>query len=240
VNVTARGTFLRRVKRWHFDNQLTLTTRLVLQICFGLSPRRSQNGFVEAGFGGSAVLDPATLFVLRGKFGISAWVHLLLSQFLYGQPTHRVLQDLAHSGLTLSEGTVAGGFKALAPLFAPVEEALVAHPRSESHWHADETRWAVFIERAGQVSHRWYLWVFHSHSVVHIVLDASRSTAVVEAELAGVTHGIIRCDRFPWTQGDAAYKTFARLHPGVVLAFCLSPPTPGFPGTGQQLSRQSP
>lgn len=47
---------------------------------------------------------------------------------------------------------------------------------AQPHWHADETRWAVFIEIQGKVAHRWYLWVFHSRSVVHYVLDPSRST----------------------------------------------------------------
>ena len=64
------------------------------------------------------------------------------------------------------------------------------------------------------IRHRWYLWVFHSNAVVHYVLNASRSAAVIDAELAGVEHGIISCDRY------SAYKKFARLHPGVVLAFC--------------------
>lgn len=59
-----------------------------------------------------------------------------------------------------------------------------------------------------------YLWVFHSDVVVHYVLNASRGAAVIDAELAGVERGIISCDRY------SAYKKFARLHPGVVLAFC--------------------
>ncbi len=96
----------------------------------------------------------------------------------------------------------------------PLERALVSKLRSELHWHADETRWAVFVQIEGKVGHRWYLWVFHSRSVVHYVLDESRSAAVVEAELAGVQRGIISCDRY------SAYKKFARLHPGVVRAFC--------------------
>ncbi|EQD75469.1 IS66 family element, transposase, partial [mine drainage metagenome] len=119
------------------------------------------------GVPGLITAPPPPRLIPRGKYGLSVWVHLLLSKFLYGQPTHRVLQDLADSGLTLSEGTVTGGLKALAPLFAPVEEALVAHLRSESHWHADETRWMVFVDIEGKVGHRWYWWVFQSPSVIH-------------------------------------------------------------------------
>jgi transposase len=150
----------------------------------------------------------------RGKFGVSVWTSVLLDKFVYGRPSHRLLQDLADRGLQMSPGTLAGGLRSLAPLFEPLDQALVRKLRSQAHWHADETRWAVFIELAGKVGHRWYLWVFHSSSVVHYVLDESRSAEVLEAELAGVQRGVISCDRY------SAYKKFARLHPGVVLAFC--------------------
>jgi transposase len=124
------------------------------------------------------------------------------------------LQDLADHGLQMSPGTLAGGLRTLAPRFEPLDQALALKLRSQSHWHADETRWAVFIERAGKVGHRSTLWVFHSSSVVHYVLDESRSAEVIDGELAGVDQGVISCDRY------SAYKKFARLHPGVLLAFC--------------------
>lgn len=150
----------------------------------------------------------------RGKYGISVWVHLLLSKFLYGQPTHRLLQDLADCGLTLSAGTLTGGLQALAPLFEPLEAALLTRLRSETHWHADETRWQVFIDVEGKIGHRWYLWVFQSSSVIHYVLDPTRSAKVPIAELGEVSGGIVRCDRY------AAYKKFARQHTTVILAYC--------------------
>lgn len=156
---------------------------------------------------------PARL-IERGKFGVSVWASVLLDKFLYGRPSHRLIEDLAHRGLQISPGTLAGGLQAIAPLFEPLDRALALKLRSQSHWHADETRWAVFADVAGKVGHRWYLWVFHSSAVVHYVLDESRSTAVIEGELAGVEQGVISCDRY------SAYKKFARLHPGVALAFC--------------------
>jgi transposase len=102
----------------------------------------------------------------RGKFGISVWVSVLLDKYLYGRPSHRLLQDLADHGLTMSPGTLTGGLQAIAPLFEPLEQALVTKLRSEPHWHADETRWAVFVVIEGKAGHRWYLWVFHSSSVI--------------------------------------------------------------------------
>lgn len=163
---------------------------------------------------GIVTAPPPPRLIERGKFGVSVWVSVLLDKFLYGRPSHRLLQDLSDHGLNMAPGTLAGGLHALAPLFEPLDQALVRKLRSEPHWHADETRWAVFVELAGKIGHRWYLWVFHSRSVVHYVLDASRSAEVVQAELRGVDSGFISCDRY------AGYKKFARLHPGVVLAFC--------------------
>lgn len=156
---------------------------------------------------------PARL-INRGKFGISVWTSVLLDKFLYGRPSQRLLQDLADHGLNMSAGTLAGGLQELAPLFKPLNQALQSKLRSEPHWHADETRWAVFVDVQGKVGHRWYLWVFHSSSVIHYVIDQTRAAEVIIAELAGVDQGIISCDRY------SGYKRFARLNPGVVLAFC--------------------
>ena len=165
---------------------------------------------------GIVTAPPPPRLIERGKYGVSVWTTVLLDKFLYGRPSHRLLQDLAGHGLNMSPGTLAGGLQALAPMFEPLNQALQVKLRSEAHWHADETRWAVFAALQGKVGHRWYLWVFHSPSVVHYVLDRSRSTKVVQCELEGVERGIISCDRY------AAYKRFARLNPGVVLAFCWS------------------
>jgi len=157
---------------------------------------------------------PPPRLIERGKYGVSVWTTVLLDKFLYGRPSHRLLKDLADHGLNMSSGTLAGGLHTLAPLFEPLNQALLGKLRSEAHWHADETRWAVFVTMQGKVGHRWYLWVFHSRSVVHYALDRSRSTKVIQGELDGVVSGIISCDRY------SAYKRFARLNPGVLLAFC--------------------
>ena len=152
--------------------------------------------------------------ISRGKFGISVWASVLLDKFAYGRPSQRLLQDLADHGLKMAPGTLAGGLQAIAPLFKPLDDALRSKLRTEPYWHADETRWAVFIDVLGKVGHRWYMWVFQSCSVVHYVVDESRAAEVVITELAGVKQGIISCDRY------SGYKRFARLNPGVTLAFC--------------------
>jgi transposase len=166
------------------------------------------------GVAGILTAPPPARLIARGKYGISVWTHLLLSKFLYGQPSHRLLQDLSNAGLNLAQGTLTGGLRVIAPLFAPMEDALLARLRGETHWHADETRWMVFSDVEGKVGHRWYLWVFQSKSVVHYVLDPTRSANVPVAELGEASGGIVSCDRY------SAYKKFVRLHPTFVLAFC--------------------
>jgi transposase len=163
---------------------------------------------------GIVTAPPPARLIARGKYGISVWVRVLLSKFSYGQPTHRLLRDLSDSGLNLSAGTVTGGLRALAPLFEPLEEALLCQLRSENRWHADETRWMVFVDTEGKIGHRWYLWVFHSESVIHFVLDPTRSAKVPIAELSDSAGGIVICDRY------SGYKKLARLFEKFVLAFC--------------------
>jgi transposase len=150
----------------------------------------------------------------RGKYGVSVWVHVLLDKFAYGRPSERTVQQLAGHGLPMAPGSLAGGLKRIAPLFAPIQAALLERLRSQHHWHADETRWAVFAERQGKVGHRWYLWVFQSREASVYVLDPSRSAAVPADALGEKADGIISCDRY------AAYKRVARTQPEIMLQFC--------------------
>ena len=160
-----------------------------------------------------AAAAPARL-IERGKWGITVWVEALLDKFLYGRASFRWIEQLAHLGVPLCAGTLCGGLRAITPLFEPLYQGLLPRLRAEPHWHADETRWEVFVEREDKAGHRWYLWVFQSRSVVYYVLDPSRSASVPAAVLEGVDSGLISCDR------HGAYKKFSRLHPGIVLSFC--------------------
>lgn len=156
----------------------------------------------------------APKIIPKGKFGISVWSTVLLDKYLYGRPSERLLHDLGDHGLEMAPGTLAGGLQKIAPLFEPIDQALLQKLRSQTHWHADETRWAMFVLIEGKVGYRWYLWVFHSKEVVHYVLDPSRAAQVVIDELDGAKGGIISCDRY------SGYKSFARQIKGFTLAFC--------------------
>jgi len=168
---------------------------------------------------------PAPGLIPRGKLGISVWVELLVGKYLYGQPTNRLLRDWREQGLHIAQGTVTDGLQRIAPLFEPLAQAGLAHLREHDHWHADETRWEVWAEIEGKITHRWYLWVFQASDVVHFTLDPSRSSSVPCSALAGVGHGILSVDRY------AAYGKYARgtqkhneagggSDGGVELSFC--------------------
>ena len=160
----------------------------------------------------TAALAPR--LIERGKLGVSVWVNVLLSKFSYGQPTHRLLQEWSDQGLRISQGTVTDGLRQLARLFEPIGQAWSTQLRAQSHWHADETRWEVFVEREGKVGHRWYLWVFQARDVVQFVLDPSRSAQVPAAALRGVDSGILSVDRY------SAYKKYASQNAGISLSYC--------------------
>ncbi|WP_441293984.1 IS66 family transposase, partial [Azohydromonas australica] len=154
------------------------------------------------------------VLIPRGKLGVSVWVHLLLGKYLHGQPLHRLLQDWEDQGLHLSPGTLTDGLHRLAPMFEPLQQALLEHLRGQNHWHADETRWEVFVEREGKRGHRWYLWMFPTPTVAYYTLDPSRSSKVPKQVLAGCDEGILSVDRY------SAYKGYVNKHPGVQLSFC--------------------
>lgn len=163
---------------------------------------------------GMVMPAPAAQLIARGKLGISIWVEALLSKYLYGQPTHRLLQDWADHGLHVAQSTLTEGLHRLEPMLAPLAAASLQELRNATHWHADETRWEVFQTHEGKIGHRWYLWVFQSNTVVSFVLDPSRSAQVPMTALKGVQAGILSVDRY------AAYRKFARCTSDVQLAIC--------------------
>jgi transposase len=100
-------------------------------------------------------------------------------------------------------------------LFEPLYAALVEHSRKQALWHADETRWLVFVTVQGKLGHRWYLRVFHAAEVVVFVPDPSRSHEVPEAHLGPVEEGLLIVDRY------VAYQAMQWVKDGKITpAFC--------------------
>jgi transposase len=157
---------------------------------------------------------PAKL-IPKSIFGVSIWVEVLLDKYLFYRPTYRLLADLQTHELDLSQGSLTDGLKRLTALFEPVYQELVKHSQKQKLWHADETRWLVFVTCEGKVGYRWYLWVFHADEAVVFVLAMGRSHEVPEAHFGPVKSGIMVVDRYK------AYQAIDKVKAGlIVLAFC--------------------
>jgi transposase len=158
---------------------------------------------------------PPPRLISKSRLGISLWVTVLLDKYLFYRPTYRLLADLGSHGLDLALGTLTDGLQRLVPLFEPLYEAFVQRSRQQPLWHADETRWLVFVMIEGKVGYRWYLWVFHGREVVVFVLAAGRAHDVPEEHLGPDARGIMVVDRYK------AYQVIAQVKRGlIVLAFC--------------------
>jgi len=164
---------------------------------------------------GIITAPPPPRLIAKSMLGISIWVTVLLDKFLFYRPTYRLLDDLRTHDLDLSLGTLTDGLKQLEPLFQPLHEALIERSRGQTLWHADETRWQVFVTLEGKNGYRWYLWVFHSADAVVFVLAAGRSRKVPEEHLGMMDQGIMVVDRYK------AYQAMQAVKEGhIILAFC--------------------
>jgi transposase len=164
---------------------------------------------------GIVTAPPAPRVIPKSILGVSVWVEVLLDKYLFCRPTYRLLADLATHGLDLSQGTLTDGLQRLVPLLEPLSEAMVARSHQQQLWHADETRWLVFVTVEGKVGYRWYLWVFHAREVVVFVLAMGRSHTVPEDHFSPVSSGIMVVDRYK------AYQAIDKVKTGlIILAFC--------------------
>lgn len=157
---------------------------------------------------------PPPQLIPRGKFGISVWAEVLLSKFLYAQPTHRLCREMRDRGLPIAQGSLTDGLRRIQPLFTPLLECLRQRLREASHWHADETDWRVFEDGEGKQGQRWYLWLFRSAEGVLFELDPTRSARVPTALLTSAAEGVLSVDRY------AAYHKYVRENDKVCRALC--------------------
>lgn len=157
--------------------------------------------------------SPAPRVIPKTRYGISIWVKVLLEKFHYQRPLYRLLKFLSNQGLDLPAGTITGGLKKIMPLFFPIYDAIQQYSLTNTHWHADETRWEVYEEIEGKVGSRWYLWIFKSKDAVIFKLSPSRSAETPRKYFEDIKPGILNVDRY------SAYKAVAKLGL-LILAFC--------------------
>jgi transposase len=168
----------------------------------------------------------------KGRIGTSIWVEILINKFQLQMPLNKILQKLSLDDISLAPGTVVGGLKKLHFLFAPIYDAIHKKGLEANWWHADETRWLVFVMQEGKLTYRWYLWVFISECTVYYIIDPNRSTRVVEKYFGVKEEGILCVDRY------SAYKSFARDKENFILAFCWDHTRRDFIDIGKKFPKQ--
>ncbi|MFV1968965.1 MAG: transposase, partial [Pirellulaceae bacterium] len=154
----------------------------------------------------TAPLPPKVL--PKSIYGTSLWMHLLLEKFHLQRPTHRTIEQLRLLGLSLAPGTIADGLKRIEPLFTPIYDAIRARHLLSAYFHGDETRWKVFVEKAGKTGYLWWLWLFAGEDTVVYVLDPSRSHDVPQSHFGDAVQGVLMVDRY------IAYKIMRQVKEG--------------------------
>lgn len=158
---------------------------------------------------------PQPKLLPKSIYGTGVWMHLLLEKFHLQRPTHRTIEQLRLLGLSLASGTITDGLKRIEPLFTPLYEAILAHHVQSAYFQADETRWRVFVDKAGKIGHRWWLWLFAGEDSVVFVLDPSRSHDVPQSHFPDDVQGVLMVDRY------SSYKAMRQVKEGqLLLAYC--------------------
>ena len=182
---------------------------------------RSQKTCACPQVSGLVTAAPAPRVIPKSPLGVSVWTMVLLDKYLYGRPTHRLGEQLAHHGFPLSQGTRTDGLQRLKVWFEPLMPVLYERQMTAKLFHGDETRWEVFEEVEGKTGHRWYLWVMPSVSVVYYCLASGRGADVPKGHCAKLRKDLVEvglvCDRY------SAYKSLAKDDDELILAYCWAP-----------------
>ncbi len=125
------------------------------------------------------VASPPPKIIPRGKFSIEFWTDCLINKYMMHLPIERQLREMKMHSLIVPAGTIFGGFKKLhSEYLLPLYEAMAIQLRKASHWHADESRWLMFVEVEGKNNHKWTMWCLVSEDIVLFVLDPTRTAKV--------------------------------------------------------------
>jgi transposase len=132
---------------------------------------------------GVLVVPPVPKAIAKGRFTTGFVARLLIEKFVLGRPVHRIVAALAHDGLRVAEGTLAGVFAACCDLLAPLAAAITERNAAAAHLHVDETSWKVYAAVEGKDSHRWWCWVFVGPDTTVFRIAPSRSLTVLAEQL---------------------------------------------------------
>lgn len=125
----------------------------------------------------SIIMAPSVAGIIpKGKYSEEAWTDILVSKYMGHMPADRQLFEMAQAGIDIKSGMVFKGLKGIYfEHLEPLHEALLSDLRLAERWHADETRWKMFLDEGGEL---WHMWAFRSEKIVAFVLDPSRASPV--------------------------------------------------------------
>ncbi len=151
-----------------------------------------------------------------GNAGPGLLAHLLISKYVDHLPFYRQVQIFKREGVTLSESTISGWFKAVCKLLEPLYEEIKKQILASGYINADETPIAVQSSGKPGATHTGYHWVYRSKEKGLVVFDyqKSRSGQAPFAFLKGY-QGALQTD------GYAGYEQFSR-KPGITLIGCMA------------------
>jgi len=133
----------------------------------------------------------------KSLYSTRLWTLLLVMKFFAQIPIHRQINNVwGQYGTYLNPSTITGGFKKLCEYLVPLYTEFIKESRKATHWHADETRWKVFVEHPGKKTTNWWMWIFASSKVFVYVLDKTRSSNVPKEHFGEDASGIINVDRY--------------------------------------------
>jgi len=132
---------------------------------------------------GVLVAPPVPKAIGKGRFTSGFLARLLVEKFVLGRPAHRIVAALAHDGLDVADGTLAGVFAACSERLAPLAAAISERNAAAAHLHIDETSWNVYAAVEGKDSHRWWCWVFSGPDTTVFKIAPSRSLKVLAEQL---------------------------------------------------------
>ena len=155
--------------------------------------------------------QPAPKLIPKGMFSTGFWAQIILEKFLFQIPMYRIRKALAMEGLSISQGTITGGLKRIGEVLQPLYARILERSRAAKHWHIDETGWKVFVEIAGKIGYKWWLWVIVTRDTCVYILDPSRSSRVPNGHFGEDAEGFASVDRF------AAYKKLCK---NIRLSYC--------------------
>jgi len=178
---------------------------------------------------------PLPKLILKGNYGISIWVLVLLDKYSSYRPTERLLGQLEQYDLDLPGGTVNDGLQRIEPMLQPIYDALCARNRQGDFHQADETRWLVFAVLDGKKGYGWWLWIVLGTDTVVYLLDPSRGHEVPQSHLGLEAFGVLEVDRY------SGYKAMTPVKKGLLLlAFCWAHVRRDFVGVGKSWTEFTP